>query len=220
HHFLPGGEIGPDFPCHCRTPLQTASLGQVDDELDFVLVVKGQHFYRHRAGCEQGQGTDQQQDGGSQEEPSLFATLQQRPFKSFIQFIDGRVPNIDGSLGNDDFFLLCPQQNIPQVGGNGQGHKKGHQHGNGCPDGHGGHIGAHHPGNKGHGKHGGNYGEGRQNGGVSDLVDGEQGGILEGQPFHLEMAVHVLRDDDGIIHHDPGDKDQCEEGDPIQGVIQ
>ena len=40
-----------------------------------------------------------------------------------------------------------------------------------------------------------------------------------GQPFHFKVAVHVLRDNDGVIYHDTRNKYQRKQGDPVERVI-
>ena len=112
------------------------------------------------------------------------------------------------------------QQAVGQPGG---GDKRDHQREQHCQrgaDGHRAHVGAHQAGDKDHRQHRGDHGKGGQNGGIAYFANRGQGGLHFGKPPHGKVAMQVFGDDDGIIHHNPGNENKRKEGHPVEGVVE
>ncbi len=67
-----------------------------------------------------------------------------------------------------------------------------------------------------HGEQHGEQREGGRDDGAEDLACALEHGLLEAES-HGAVPLHVLRDDDRVVHHDSDGDDQCQQGHEIEG---
>ncbi len=191
--------------------LQGRPLRHVEHQLEFRLVVKGEHLEHHPLHHRHGSRPRHQQQN---DQPKLMSRSPgTRPHQE-----GGHQPVKEPGLGLPVGDMpLALEQVIGQPGGEDKGHQQGDEHPHARIDGDGAHVGAHQAADEGHGQQGRDDGQGRQYGRPPHLVHRARNEILERPLAQAAMAVDVLHHDDGVIHQDADGEDQRKEGHPVEG---
>ena len=147
---------------------QGGRFGQIDNDLKFALVVKGQHLDVNQSHPHQGAGQEQQTGHGREEEPARRRVMDQGvhgpPVETGTPVVRSVV--VVSALP----FRLVFDQPDGGPGRDDKGHQQGKNHGRRGADRNGPHIGTHQPAHESHGQNGEDDRQGGQNGGVADLV--------------------------------------------------
>ncbi len=107
---------------------------------------------------------------------------------------------------------------------NNERHNQRKQHCRRCAYGDRPHVRPHQAADKGHRQNRGDDGEGRQDGGIADFIDGfNRNGARDRPPAvrrHAEVPHDVFHHDNGVIHQNADGEDQGEQRYPVQGVAE
>jgi len=193
---------------------QRSSIRSIDDHLQLVLVVEGEHLDRHGLEEDQRAGEQQQDHNPGQEAVAQLFLMNKPPhpfpvkggeFRIFRRFVRAMM-------------RLPLHETIGKVWGDDEGDQHGEKHRHARPDRDRPHIGTHEAADEAHGENRGDDGKGGQNGRVADLVHRLYRRL---QRFHDgcgEVAVDILHDHDGIVDQDADREDQGEQGNAVQRI--
>jgi len=219
-HLRHGPQGVPHLPDDPGGLLQGGAVRCVDDHLQLVLVVEGEHLHRNPPEEDQGAGEEQEHHHRCQEAEAQPSVVNKPPHPVAVEC---RQPRI--IIASMPFLVpeprtpsLSSHQPVGEVGGDDEGDEHGEEHGHARPDRDRPHVGAHKAADKPHGEDRGDYGEGRQHRRVADLVHRPDRRLQRLHHRGGEVAVDVLHHDDGVVHQDADGEDQGEEGDPVEGV--
>ncbi|MDI3493283.1 MAG: hypothetical protein PWP17_1166 [Desulfomicrobiaceae bacterium] len=193
---------------------QGRAFGHVDDELQFALVVEGEHLHQHQAQRKHGHGQEEERRHGAEKDGPIPG------------MVDEPAHEIDVELGEAaagvfGVLHLAAQKAFGEPWGDHEGHGHGEQHGDAGAHRHGPHVGAHEAAHEGHGHDGGDDGEGGEHQGAAHLRDRVHDDLREafapglGQP---EVADDVFHVHDGVVHQDADAEDEGKEGDTVESV--
>ena len=190
---------------------------QVDDHLQFGLVVEGQELDRDVLGVDQGERAEGGDADHQEESPGAGPAGEDRGGDQTIAApqhaagaMGGRVMVAVTRLAGDLYH---------QPRGEHDGNEEGKDHGRRGVGRNGAHIGAHQAGDEQHGQQRGDHRQGRHDGRIADLGDRIDGGLeARAVVVHGPVAGNVLDHHDGIVDQDADGKDQGKQADAVDGV--
>ncbi len=214
--FGDGLEVGFDFADGGIGGLEGGAFGHVDDDLQFVLVVEGQHFEGDAAGGGEEDGEAEEGGDGEQEEAAAGAGGDEGGHETAVEAVGAGGGDVVGG----DVGALFLEELAGDPGGDGEGDEEGAEHGERDIEGHGSHVGAHHAGDEEHRDEGDDDGKRGEQDRRHDLLHGQGDGLEAWEFLHGEEAGDVFHADDGVVHEQAEGEDEGEEGDTVDGIAE
>jgi hypothetical protein len=211
-----GLEVLLDFADDGIGGFERGAFGQVDDDLQLVLVVERQHLQRHAAGEGQEDGEAEEAGDDEHQDGAASARRDEGIHQAAVDAIGGGgLDVVGGDLGGGILEQLAgdPRRD-------GEGDEQGGKHRERHVEGHGGHVGAHHAADEEHRDERDDDGQRGQQDGRHDLLHRERDGLQARELLHGEEARDVFDADDGVVDEEPQREDQREEGHAVDGVAQ
>ena len=167
---------------------------------------------------EQSHRGEHDQHHRSDKAPALARALQDRHHHPPVQAV------CPGILGLHDllvaFAVTALEQPIGEPGRDHQRHHQAERHRQRGADRHGRHVGAHQAAHRNQRQDRDYHRERGQHCGIAHFVDRRDRRLKRRQGSERVVTVDVLHDDNRIIHHQAGDKYQCEQGHPVDRVAE
>ena len=209
-----GADIVADFAGDGCRLLQCRPLGHINDDLEFALVVKGQHLDPNNLEGEERKGCQEQNDHKDEKPVAPERGMDEGSHDPAIELC---APTLCPMAGFSLLFeeaKACPRRHD-------KGHDQGEEH---CRRGsyrNRPHVRAHQSPHKGHGDDGGDHREGGQDRRVPDFVDSLDCHFENRSVSVFRQSImtdDVFDDNDGIIHQDTDGKDQGKECDAVKRI--
>ncbi len=216
-HLGDGGEIVLQRSHRRVGTLQGRPFGEIEHQLELVLVVEGEHLHRHQIEGRHRHGAEKQHQHAPHQQPGPPSRRQKGEEQAPVNPVGAGLFEYELLL----FLAVLPFQHVvAHPRRDGEGDEQGHDHGQRQVDRHRPHVRPHHPGNEEHRQKGEDDRQGRQDHRWPHLVDGGEDGVPGRLLLHLEMAEDVLHIDDGVVDQQAQGEDQGEEGDAVDGVAE
>ena len=216
HGFRDCGQPAGGFGEHPVGAFQRGALGQVDNDLEFRLVVEGQEFHRHALEVE----------GGHRDQGEHAHRQEQDPGQPASRHDGGGDAAVEPAENTLMAFRMTRHIGFAAAGD--------HHHQPGCEH-HGdeeredhcrrgidrdrGHVGPHQAGHEQHGQQGCDHGEGGDDGGIAHFGHGLDGGSdARTTVLHRPVAGDILDHHDGVVDQDADGEDQREQRDAVDRV--
>ncbi|MDA1222533.1 MAG: hypothetical protein O3B85_10970, partial [Planctomycetota bacterium] len=202
--------------------LQRRPLGKIDDDLQLELVVERQHLQRDAAGHRDPARRSEQQSGHQQERPAQPAVPEHRPHQPGVRAIDPRAA--DGLvvvLEVDRVRVrlhVVAEHVVREPRRHRERDQQAHQHRERHVQGHGCHVGPHHPGDEEQRDEAHHHRERREDDRRADLVDRGQNGLERLALSLSQVPVDVLDVDDRVVDDEPERQRQREQRHAVDRV--
>ncbi len=199
--------------------LERAALGQIDDDLEFGLVVEGEKLDGHRLRVEEREGGDHPGADDKEEE--------QRAAAGAIE--EGRHAQIEAPHAVEPLFArrlrtglpARPAQFHPHPGRDDDRDEEAEQHRRRGIDRDRGHVRPHEPGDEEHRQESGDDRQGGDDRGIAHFGHGP-----DRHPDRVRLRLHppvagdVLDEDDGVVDENTDREDEREQTDPVDRVAE